>query len=134
MNADGQVGLRFMQALWAGDTEGCGRMMTDDARWYFQLGMPQAKLGRGRIWPAREAMQRIIDDLFGKFDDSGFSIEVHNIVAESGHVAIEYEANGRIADGRPYQNFYVTFLRIDNGLVSEIRPYNDTGHMLTLLG
>lgn len=39
--------------------------------------------------------------------------------------------------GRPrgavYQNYYVTVLPIGNGLVGQIRPYNETAHMLTLL-
>ncbi len=35
--------------------------------------------------------------------------------------------------GAVYQNYYVTVLSIGNGLVSEIRPYSDTAHMLALL-
>jgi ketosteroid isomerase-like protein len=134
MNDDRAIGLAFMQALWAGDLVRCGEMMTGDAKWYFQLGMPQARIGRGRIWPAREALQRIVDDLFGKFDDSGFSVEPTRIIADAGSIAIEYEANGRTAKGEAYQNFYVTVLTIREGKVSEVRPYNDTSHMLAMLG
>jgi ketosteroid isomerase-like protein len=134
MNDDGAIGLAFMQALWAGDLARCGAMMTEDAQWYFQLGMPQAQLGRGRVWPAREALQRIVDDLFGKFDATGFTVKPSRVTAAGGAVAIEYEANGRTADRQTYQNFYVTVLTIEDGKVSEVRPHNDTAHMLKLIG
>jgi ketosteroid isomerase-like protein len=133
MMTDRDIGLAFMQALWSGDLALCGEMMSEDAIWYFQLGMPQAQEGRGRAWPAREALQRIVDDLFGKFDDTGFSVEPSRVTASDGAVAIEYEANGRTAKGEPYQNFYVTVLTIRDGKVSEVRPHNDTAYMLRLL-
>jgi uncharacterized protein len=135
MNHDHSVALAFMQALWASDLAAASDLLSLDARWLFQLGMPQAKPpGPGRDWPARAAMQRIVDDLFGKFDPDGFKVTVTRTVAEAGSVAIEYEASGRTANGLPYANYYVTLLRIANGKVIEVRPYNDTAHMLDLLG
>jgi ketosteroid isomerase-like protein len=131
---DGATGLAFMEALWAGDLPACFAMMSADARWYFQLGMPQAHLGRGRVWPAREALQRIVDDLFGKFDARGFTVTASRVTASGGAVAIEYEANGHTATGKVYQNYYVTILTIVGGQVTEIRPHNDTAHMLRLIG
>jgi ketosteroid isomerase-like protein len=128
-----EIGLAFMNALWAGDVDTCHAMMSDDALWHFQLGMTQAKLGRGHVWPAREALQRIIDDLFGKFDESGFSVEASRVIADVASVAIEYEANGRTSKGDVYRNFYCTTLTVTDGKVTEVRPYNDTAHMLSLL-
>ena len=122
-----------MEALWAGEIEACGNMMSANATWHFQLGMPQAQLGRGRIWPARDALKRIVDDLFGKFDPNGFAVTLTRMLGDHGHIAIEYEATGRTAKGAVYQNYYATVLSIGNGLVSEIRPYNDTAHMLAFL-
>ncbi len=134
MNNDRDIGLAFMQALWAGDLELCGAMMSHDARWHFQLGMPQSQLGKGRIWPAREALHRIVDDLYGKFDPEGFSVTPTHVIAEGGSVAVEYEASGRTATGLDYNNYYVTVLKIAYGKVVDIRPYNDTLHMMSLLG
>lgn len=114
MSTQKEVALEFMTAPWAGDL----------ARWLFQLGMPQAKLGRGRDWPAREALQRIVDDMFGKFDPDGFSVTPTRVIAEGHAVAIEYEASGRTATGRDYQNYYVCVLTIKDGKVSEVRPHN----------
>ncbi|MGL5838028.1 MAG: nuclear transport factor 2 family protein [Sphingorhabdus sp.] len=133
MNDAGAIGLAFMQALWAGDLDSCDAMLTDDALWYFQLGMPQAAREQGRIWPARDAMRAIVADLFDKFDPQGFTVAASRIIAEGNSVAIEYEANGRTAKGEIYQNFYVTTLTIDGDQICEVRPYNDTAHMLRLL-
>ncbi len=133
MNTAREVGLAFMNALWAGEVETCHAMMSDDALWHFQLGMTQANLGKGHIWPARQALQRIIEDLFGKFDESGFSVKTHRVIADSEAVAIEYEAKGRTSKGGDYRNFYCTTLTVVGGKVTEIRPYNDTAHMLSLL-
>jgi ketosteroid isomerase-like protein len=99
MSSAREIGLAYMQALWAGDFERCSELLSGDALWFFQLGMPQAQQGRPRIWPARDAMQRIADDLFGKFDDSGFAVTPSRITAEGDTVVIEYEANGRTARG-----------------------------------
>lgn len=123
-----------MEALWAGDLAKCGKMMSPETKWHFQLGMPQAQLGGGRIWPAREAQKRVVDDLFGKFDPDGFAVSLTRLIGEHGTIAIEYQASGRTANGAVCQNYYVTVLAVDSGLVTEIRPYNDTAHMLRLLG
>jgi ketosteroid isomerase-like protein len=133
LTADRATAQRFMAALWAGDLAACDAMMAADATWHFQLGMPQAQLGRGRIWPAREALQRIVDDLFGKFDPAGFTVTLTRIIGDEGEIAIEYSARGRTAKGADYENYYVTTLGLVGGLVTEIRPYNDTMHMLRLL-
>jgi uncharacterized protein len=131
---DGALGLAFMEALWAANFDACDAMLSDDAVWYFQLGMPQAQDGRGRVWPAREAMRRVAADLFGKFDDAGFSVQTNRITAAGGAVALEYEASGRTARGAAYQNYYVTVLTVSGGKITEVRPHNDTAHMLALIG
>jgi ketosteroid isomerase-like protein len=134
MSADRAIAHAFMHALWAGDLAACGQMLSADAVWHFQLGMPQAKLGHGRIWPARDALQRIVDDLFGKFDPAGFAVTLTKVIGGQGDIAIEYEARGKTAKGADYQNYYVTVLTVEGGQITAIRPYNDTMHMLALLG
>jgi ketosteroid isomerase-like protein len=132
MNAR-ETALVFMNALWAGDMDAAGALLTEDATWVFQLGMPQAHMRESRIWPAREAMQRIVDDLFGKFDPEGFTVTVTRTIAEGDDIAIAYEANGRVAGGRPYHNYYVTLLRVRGDQVCEVAPHNDTALMLGML-
>ena len=128
------IARAFMDALWAADMDAADALLSNDATWQFQLGMPQAALpGHGRTWPAREAIRRIVADLFGRFDPEGFTVTVTQTLSGSGSVGIEYEARGRTASGERYQNYYVTVLDIRNDKVTEVRPYNDTAHMLAAL-
>lgn len=133
MNTDKDIALGFMQALWTADFDAIDQILSADAKWYFQLGMPQAQEGRGRIWPAREAMRRIVEDLFGKFDPDGFAVTTERVIADGGSVAVEYEANGRTSAGLPYLNYYVTILTVRDGKVVEVKPFNDTAQMLVML-
>jgi ketosteroid isomerase-like protein len=134
VNTDKDIAIRFMQALWTADFDAIDQMLSADAKWYFQLGMPQAQEGRGRVWPAREAMRRIVEDLYGKFDPDGFAVTTTRVIADEGSVSIEYEANGRTSAGLPYLNYYVTILTVRDGKVVEIKPFNDTAQMLSMLG
>jgi ketosteroid isomerase-like protein len=95
MTGDQIVAKSFMEALWAGDLGKCSAMMSADCEWHFQRGMPQAQIGRGRVWPAREALQRIIEDLFDKFDRDGFSVTLTRLIGEQSAVAVEYGASGK---------------------------------------
>jgi ketosteroid isomerase-like protein len=131
MMSDRNTALTFMTALWAADFETTDRLFSENARWFFQLGMPQA--AQTREWPAREALRQIVDDLFGKFDPDGFTVTPTRIIGENRDIAIEYEASGRTSAGTAYQNYYVTILTIEDGMVTEIRPHNDTAHMLRML-
>lgn len=133
MTTQHETAVAFMTALWAADLEAADALLTDDATWAFQLGMPQADLRDTRIWPAREAARRIVDDLFGKFDPEGFAVTTTRVIADGDNFAIEYEASGRTVAGAEYCNHYVTLLRIREGLVADIRPYNDTLHMFRVL-
>lgn len=133
MTSDRDIAIAFMKALWAADFDATDALLTEDATWAFQLGMTQAHLRESRIWPAREAMRQIVEDLFGKFSHDGFSVTVSRIIAEGGDVAVEFEARGQTATGRAYHNHYVTLLRLRHGKICDVRPYNDTLHMLRSL-
>jgi uncharacterized protein len=126
--------LAFVHALWAGYMDACDALLTEDATWAFQLGMPQATMRDSRIWPARDAMRQIVSDLYGLFDPNGFSVKTTRVIAQDGSVAVEYEASGRTATGLQYAIFYVTLLRIRDERVCEVRPHNDTYHMRRMLG
>lgn len=133
MSAAKDTALAFMRALWAADIEACDRLLTPDARWVFQPGMPQAA-ERGPLWPAREALARIVADLFSAFDpERGFTVELLSAIAEGEEVAIEYRAQGWLRSGAAYRNIYCARLSVEGGRVAELRPYNDTRHMLDAL-
>lgn len=125
-----QVALDFMSAFWRADLDAAEAYLAPDATWVFQPGMPYAAEG-GRVWALRPAMRRIVADLFTAFDPArGLEVEVTSAIAEGGEVALEYTATGWTVAGREYRNHYAARLTVRDGLVAELRPYNDTKHML----
>jgi ketosteroid isomerase-like protein len=133
MTSAAETAQTFMEALWAGDTEACSTLLTNDATWVFQHGMPQSTSRSTRIWPAREALQRIIDDLFGKFDPEGFSVTMTKRIGDGPDIAFEYQASGRTTTGQHYHGTYVTCLTVRDSKVADVRPYNDTLNMIRAL-
>lgn len=124
--------LAFMRAFWRADLDEAQRYAAPEATWVFQLGMPYANIAR--VWALGEAMRRIVEDLFTAFDPArGFAVEVTSAIAEGDEVAIEYEATGWTRSGEAYQNYYVARLTVRDGLIAQLRPYNDTKHMLEAL-
>ena len=83
--------------------------------------------------PVREAVEFLMSALIGGFDpDSGYTVDVDNIIGEGDEAAIEYRAQGKTRSGEIYANNYlVRFTAIDGKLVS-IRPYFDT-HLVSKL-
>lgn len=49
----------FHASVVGRDLETTDSMFTPDAQWHFQPGMPQAALGLGLVWPARQPLRRI---------------------------------------------------------------------------
>jgi ketosteroid isomerase-like protein len=74
VSGDKDLPFAFMKALWAADFDTTDALLSPDATWVFQLGMPQSQKGLGRISAARVALRQIVEDLFGKFDPEGFSV------------------------------------------------------------
>ena len=81
----------------------------------------------------REAVQRIVDDMFESFDPEGFSIEIRNQLSAGGEVVVEYSATGRTRAGQSYENDYVMCITVQHGKVVSVRPHTDTLHLAQLL-
>lgn len=128
------VAHRFMRAFWDGDLTRAEEWLADDALWVFQPSMPYVADG-GAVWPAREAMRRITEDLFGAFDPAAdFRVTVTNMFGCGASAALEYHAEGQLPGGGAYSNRYAACFTVRDGKVAEVRPYNDTKHMLALIG
>lgn len=129
-----EVAHRFMRAFWDGDLAGAEEWLADDARWVFQPSMPYVAEG-GPVWSAREAIRRITADLFGAFDPAAnFQVIVTSMIGDGASAALEYHAEGRLIGGEAYANRYAACFTVHDGKVTEVRPYNDTKHMLALIG
>ena len=129
-----QTALCFMRAFWDGNLADAEEYLTADATWVFQPSMPYVAED-GPVWPAREAMRRIVADLFGAFDDaSPFKVTVTNSFGDATQAVLEYRAEGRVIGGEPYTSRYAACFTVRDAKVAEVRPYNDTKHMFAMLG
>jgi ketosteroid isomerase-like protein len=51
-----------------------------------------------------------------------------SVIADGDMVALEMEGLGKLSNGRVYNNEYVILFVIRDGLIREVREYNDTLH------
>lgn len=134
MSVDRDTALAFMTALRAADLATTDAMMSEDAIWSFQLGMPQASLpAPGGSGPrAKHHAASLPTCSASSMPTASRSDDADD--RRHPRIAIEYEACGRTSRGTVYPNYHVTTLTIENGKLTEIRPYNDTAHMLAAFG
>ena len=123
-----EAALSFLRGFWASDLDEAMRHAAPDASWVFARSLPYE-----RELPAREAMQRILDDMFESFDPEGFRIEHRACVSDGETVMVEYSAHGSTRSGRPYDNDYVMSISVADGKVTSVRPHTDTLHLVQLL-
>jgi ketosteroid isomerase-like protein len=123
------LGLRFLQAFWSGKLEEEGYpLCAPDARWTFQKTLHEP-----RVVPVREAVEFLVSALIGGFDpDSGYTVDVDNLIGEGDEAAIEYRAQGKTRTGEVYANNYLVRFTARDGKLVSIRPYFDT-HLVSKL-
>jgi ketosteroid isomerase-like protein len=126
--------VAFLTAFWAADLDAAFVHLAPGATFRFAPSMPYAA-ERGRDWDAREALARIVADLFATFDADGpLKVELTGTLVEGTEVAAQYTARGTVRGGRTYENDYLMRLSIDEaGLIARLQPYNDTRLLYSLM-
>ena len=120
-----KIATRFLEGFWAGEPERAFALCTDDAVWTFQKSLRSP-----RFASVPEAVDWLNEVLVSEFDpDSGYSVEVHNAIAEGEEVAIEYTATGATRRGEVYENNYLVRFTVKNGKIVSVRPYFDTHYV-----
>ena len=124
MQDNKEIANAFLEALWAGDTEGGLSLCADGAVWEF---MPTVHSPRITSIPDAIEWYRNLVTFFDP--DSGYETKVFNIIAEGDEVAMEYNATGRTISGGDYENFYLVRFTVRDGKITSIRPYFDTEYL-----
>ena len=120
--------LAVMKAISEGDSETLFPMYAPNAR-FWQVGKHLKSAG----WHDMEATGRIAARVFARLA-SPPRMKVLSTTAEGDRVAIEAESQGRLVDGRPYENQYHFLLRFDEqGKVLEFKEYLDTLYLFDTL-
>ncbi len=64
---------------------------------------------------------------------SGIRFQLGEAVAEGDKVCIMAESFAETVEGRPFNNLYHIYFRIENGKIVYAREYNDTAHVFSTL-
>ncbi len=120
-----EIAEAFLQAFWTGAPQEGLKLCAPDAVWTFQKSLRSP-----RYAPVSEAIDWLMAKLVGEFDpDSGYDVELHNVIADGDEVAMEYTARGRTRRGEIYENNYLVRFTITNGRIVSVRPYFDTHYV-----
>jgi ketosteroid isomerase-like protein len=120
------IGREFVDALNAGDSASLDRLFAEDVTWTFPGDFEFSGTHDGKT----AVFERFLGPAGALFDPPATPpIELHNVVAQDGVVAVEYTARMRTAIGKNYENHYVLMLDVADGRIRHVREYNDTSHL-----
>lgn len=142
-----RVALEFLETLSAADGEHLLAMCTSDATWWHDGGRtrtdgpegapdPGPDIGvAGRALLEHKAPR--VSKLNQRFPD-GLKVQAHRITedasTDSGLVAIEAFGHGVTTATVSYQNRYAFVIRLQDGLICDVREYCDTRHAFDVFG
>jgi ketosteroid isomerase-like protein len=123
------IAVHFLEAFWRGAPQDGLALCAPDAVWRFQKSLRQP-----RESSVAEAVEWLMTRLVAGFDpESGYSVEVHNAIAEGEEAAVEYTARGRTRAGEIYANDYLVRFTMRGARIVSIRPYFDTHYVHRVL-
>ena len=125
---DEELVRSFFTTLSSGDLDRLAAFFDADSTWTVcATGIPGAGTHRGRA-----IVEEFLRPVRGMFAPGQPKVELTNVVAARGRVAVEATGRGRFLSGTPYENRYSFWLEVDGGTIRTIREYMDT-HYVALL-
>ncbi|MEJ0087247.1 MAG: nuclear transport factor 2 family protein [Pseudomonadota bacterium] len=106
---------------WGGGTGGPFELLADDATWTI--------VGRSvvsKTYPSREAFMSEVIRPFNARMRGGLKPAIRNIYADGNTVIVFFDARGTALDGKPYENTYSWFLKMDDGRITEAFAFFDS--------
>ena len=113
-----RTAVRLIETLHEGPLR---ELLSDDLEWWSP--------GRGSL---------TLDELYqnvGKFRSymaQPSRMTIQTVTVEDDRAAIECRGDGRLKDGRSYNNVYHFLVRVKDGKVVEVHEHNDTGYAATI--
>ena len=103
---------------WAAGTGNPFDLLKPDAKWTI--------VGNAPVSRTYGSKQEFMDAVIKPFNARMSIPSVRRIYAEGHTVIVLFDANGTARDGRPYQNTYTWYFRMDDGAVVEAIAFFDT--------
>lgn len=117
--ANKKVALTFLHALCGGDAETLKTVIADD----IVAILP----GTSNIAGTRRLAEIFgVCAMFPKISRNGLQVKVLNVTAEDDRVAIEWEGECALLNGKNYNNVYHMLFFVRDGKVARMKEYLDT--------
>lgn len=105
---------------WRDGTGGPYDLLAEDARWTITGNSLAAK-----TYPSREAFMSEVIRPFNARMSKPLSPTIRRLYAEGDTVVVFFDAAGVARDGKPYENTYAWFLRLQDGRIVEAHAFFD---------
>lgn len=128
--ADEALVRSFFATLSTGDLDRVAAFFDEESTWTVcAIEIPGAGTHRGSA-----IVEEFLRPVRGMFAPGQPKVEVTNLLAAGGWVAVEATGRGAFLSGTPYENRYSFWLEVDSGSgrIRTIREYMDT-HYIALL-
>lgn len=110
----------YLATLSAQDWDGFGRLWAEDG----VLEFPYAPSGAVNRYVGREAVVRYMSGTTGRIAVKGASEVRFHSMLDPEHMIVELQIDGRaLTTDRPYNQRYVTFFELQEGLIATYREY-----------
>ncbi|HTV52567.1 MAG TPA: nuclear transport factor 2 family protein [Steroidobacteraceae bacterium] len=124
-----RVVLRFFATLSSGDLEAVRQQLHEEATWTPQVrAVPGAGVHKGR----RGIVDEFLAPVRGLFRPGDPKVIIDSIASKGPLVFLESHSDGRLADGRPYENLYAWAIEVRDGKIFAIREYFDSHYVMGL--
>ncbi len=111
-----QTAIKFIEAFSRADTETLKTCLAPDAVVHSK-GF--GKLSGTRTYEFIVATTAAFRDVI----PTGLQPRFLTVTAEADRVAVEFEGNAMLADGKPYRNQYCLVMSFDNGRIKQVNEY-----------
>ena len=126
IEANKQLARDLFARFSANDIAGVLELLADDVTWWI-AGKPEAQPASGEH--DKRWMARLFKNMVSQFDGA-MQMTVRGLIAEGDKVAVEVVGDGKLLDGRRYQNEYHLLLTFRDGKIVAVREYLDTQHVV----
>jgi len=126
LEANKQLARDLFARFSTNDIAGVLVLLADDITWWI-AGKADAQPASGEH--DKRWMARLFKNMVSQFDGP-MQMTIRGLIAEGNKVAVEVVGDGKLLDGRRYQNEYHLLLTIRDGKIAAVREYLDTQHVV----
>jgi uncharacterized protein len=121
--------LKFFATLSTGNLEAVRELLHEQATWTPQVrDVPGAGVHKGR----RGIVDEFLQPVRGLFRPGDPKVIIDSVGSKGSLVFVESHSDGKLADGRPYENLYAWAVEVRDGKIFAIREYFDSHYVMGL--